>query len=155
MAVIRKIQLTALALTLLAGFLWSQKYAKQLYDQQVNLIQDSSQEQVEMLRSRIDAQTDPIRLLDMGQTFLSSHHPDFAIVALEKATELKPDLRDGWYLLGYSHIEASNQISPDTTNAALTSRKAQHLAKARAALLEAHQLDANHEPTNQLLNQLN
>ncbi len=140
------IQLISIVLILIAGYLWSHRLANEKFVEYRNNIRDGSSEQIQTLRQRVLAKNDPYELVNFGKNFLAAGNPEFAITALERATELAPKFRDGWYLLGYAELQMANETSgKDHT---------EHLASAKAALRKAFAIDPRHEPTNDLLNQL-
>ena len=139
-----RLQITAACLLILAGWLWSGRLAQAAYEEQLSAINDSTTEQVELLKRRISEQTDPLTLVATGQSFLESKSPRFAAVVLEQAVKLQPEYRDAWYLLGYSYLELSNSnIEP-----------IHYRTKARNALETALAIDANYQPAKDLLAQL-
>ncbi len=148
----RQIQIAALSLTLLAGFLWSQRLTESIAAHEIRSIQSSDSQQIEELRLRIEDKTDGYELISMGRKLLSTGNSQFAIVPLEKGTELVPGYRDGWYLLGFAYVQASDDT--DQVTAVSASQRVEYRAKAQAALERARAIDPTHQPTNDLLRQL-
>lgn len=132
----RALKVIAIGLLLLAGFLWSQRLGSQALLKIQADIKDSSSEQLELVRTKVEAKTDPTEVFDFGRKLLDSGNPDFAVVALEKSTSLQPEYRDGWYLLGLSYARQGE------------------IAKAKQALGKALAIDPDHQPSNELLKQL-
>lgn len=143
----RHLQLTAIFLILLAGFLWSQRLGQQAYESSQHQRDNFLAEQLAVVEKKVSAYEDPIQLVTFGRKFLSAGNPHFAIVPLERATALQSDYRDAWYLLGYSYSQAAN----DTTDPIA---KQQALEKAAEALQAAKAIDPEHQLTNDLLRQL-
>lgn len=138
------LQLTAAIMLIIAGWLWSSKLAITTYEAQVASINDSLDDQVALLRKRIAAQNDALELITTGRGFLDAQSPRFAVITLERAVNIEPTLRDGWYLLAYSYVELANQHYEP-----FVSRN-----KAVAALKKALEVDPGYTPAKELLAQL-
>lgn len=132
----RHLQIIAILLIVAAGFLWTQRWQQQIVRQAKLEIHDNSADQLAIVKEKVDEKTNVFELVDFGRSLLAAGNADFAVVALEKATTLKPGYRDAWYLLGVAYAKQG------------------HLPEAIDALNKAHQIDANHAPTNELLRQL-
>lgn len=150
MSQLRQLQFAAVILLLLAGYLWSHKLSDQYLQRSIAEINQSLTDQRPKVVARIEEKNDPLELINIGRKFLSAGNPTFAIIPLEKATELSPDFRDGWYLLGYSYLQAANEIIEPKK----VSDKEELKEKAVAALKAAQKIDPAHEPTEILLRQL-
>lgn len=145
----RATQLTAIVLTLTAGFLWSQRLGEQAFQASRAALDDSTaiREQLEIIEQKTDTNANTLELVEFGRKFLAAGNPRFAIIPLERATQLKDNFRDAWYLLGYSYAQLSQETSG-------TTEKRTVIMKALAALEQARQLDPLHQPTNDLISQL-
>lgn len=148
---LRTTQYIALFLILVAGFLWSQNLSREHLNREVAALQSAETDHLDKIEERVAEMDDPIALVDMGRKFLSAGNPRFAVVPLQKATELKPGYRDGWYLLGYSYAEIANSYG---TDARKLNDKQTAMNKAADALLQARKIDPGHKATNDLLAQL-
>jgi tetratricopeptide (TPR) repeat protein len=132
----RNLKIITVVLVLLAGFLWSQRLGDQALLKIKADIKDSTTEQLELVRNKVETKTDPVEIFDFGRKFLDSENPDFAVVAFEKSTKLQPEFRDGWYLLGLSYARQGE------------------IEKAKTALNKALAIDPAHQLSLDLLKQL-
>lgn len=125
----RNLQIISVALVLLAGLLWSQRLGKiELIKIEASIAQNS-QEQLELVRSKVEAKSDPLEIFDFGRKLLHAGNPKMAVIALEKSTRLQPQFRDGWYLLGLSYGRLGET------------------AKALVVIDRALTIDAGHQPS--------
>lgn len=150
MSQLRLIQITALVLFLIAGVLWSQRLADQQFQASQAKIDQSVTDQIGLVQKKVNEKDDPVELFEFGRKFLETGNARYAIVALERAVKLKSDFRDAWYLLGYSYTKLATDLNRPTD---ATERQI-NLDKALAALNQAHAIDPNHHPTNDLIQQL-
>jgi tetratricopeptide (TPR) repeat protein len=148
---LQRVQIGALILVLLAGFLWSQKLSRSYVQRTIDQLRQTENDQIGMVEERVAANNDAIELVNMGRKFLSAGNPRFAIVPLEKAVEIRSDYRDSWYLLGYSYIQAANELRTDVHKVV---QRQELLQKAVVALQKAKSIDPSHEATNDLLAEL-
>lgn len=140
------VRLLAVLLLLVAGYLWSGKLGRQVLASSIAENANADPERITLLKERIAEKKDPIELVAMGRSFLSSGGANYAIVVLEQATVLSPNYRDAWYLLGYSYAQLMTQPGSDSSDLA---------RKAKEALEKSRLIDPNHQPTSDLLKQLN
>lgn len=150
MSQLRQIQILAIILLLVAGYLWSNRWSDQIVANNIAALHSPSTEQENQVKDRTEAQDDPYELVNFGRKLLTAGNPAFAIIPLEKAVKLDEKYRDGWYLLGYSYIQIANELP---ANRPAGQRQDYH-EKAINALQKAKGLDPTHEPTLQLLKQL-
>jgi tetratricopeptide (TPR) repeat protein len=141
-------QLTAIFLILLAGQLWTQRLGSTVFDQEKAKIHTDLEEQGQLLKNRLAEKSNPLELVSIGRKLLAAGNPEFAALALERATTVAPAYRDGWYLLGYSYLQlaSSSHTPPEDQNS--------YLAQATKALQKAKAIDPGHKLTNDLLKQL-
>lgn len=146
----RQVQLIAIVLLLVAGWLWSQRLAEDSYRRALIDIQNAESDQISTVQMLVDKRDDPFDLIDMGRQFLESGNGRYAVLPLEKAVELKPEFRDAWYWLGYAYLQAAQEIANPEAGALRT----EYSDKGVAALKEAYRIDPGYEPTLELLRQL-
>lgn len=149
MTIVRGIQILALILTLVAGYLWTKRLGNLVFARETVQIADRVNEQVEIIEERLEGEQRPTELLSFGKNLLESNNPRIALIPLKKVTRIAPDLRDGWYLLGYCYLQLaqSDDIASDQDRQVLLNNGA-------AALQRAKKIDPAHQPTLDLLNQL-
>lgn len=139
----RHLHIIAIILILVAGFLWSRKLANQTLEASRNRLLDSNAEQLAIISQKIEQKNDPLELTDFGRKFLLAGNAEAAILPLERATKLKPNYRDAWYLLGYAYAKRAGA----TDNPA---ERAKALDKARMAVDEALAIDPVHRLSQEL-----
>lgn len=151
MSKLQRIQIGALILVLLAGFLWSKKMSRTYVQRSIEQLREAENDQIDKVEERVAANNNALELVNMGRKFLTAGNPRFAIVPLEKAVDLRSDYRDGWYLLGYSYIQAANELRTDVRKVV---QRQELLQKAVVALQKAKSIDPSHEATTNLLTEL-
>lgn len=87
-------------------------------------------------------------LLKTGKEFLDRGEFDGAILAFERASEVAPDYRDVWYLLGFSRLKKFEQ-TPSMEDTTPTVNDAD---RAVIALTRAQAIDPQSETVKELLN---
>lgn len=139
----RHLHIIAIILILVAGFLWSRKLATQTLEASRNRLLNSNAEQIAIIRQKIEQKTDPIELADFGRKFLLAGNAEAAILPLERATKLKPNYRDAWYLLGYAYAKLAGTTGD-------LAKRTEALDRARAAVDEALVIDPVHRLSQEL-----
>ncbi len=142
--------IVAALIILIAGWLWSQRLAEQALLKTERQLAANRIDFAPLIETKVASQNDPLPLVKLGRTLLSTNSPQLAIIPLQKATELSPRYRDAWYLLGYSYVQLANQAA----HLKKKNEQQEALIKAKAALTEAQEIDASHQPTFDLLQEL-
>lgn len=116
-------------------------------DEPVETAQDSGPTKAQTAVERIIGKTDDLEtLLKAGKKFLDEGNFDNAIIAFERTTEIVPDYRDTWYLLGYSYLKKYQQ-NPNL----VVENGFSDIELARFALERAKTLDPQDKDTADLL----
>jgi Flp pilus assembly protein TadD len=139
------IRAAAVLLLLLAGYLWSARLSQEIFASGLEMRAQADSKSLTHFREQIEQKDDAITLVVMGKNFLSSDSTPYAIIALERATEVNPNYRDAWYLLGYAYVQSLALPEVDRMS---------HAEKAKIALETARTIDPTHQPTIDLLEQL-
>jgi len=146
----RYLQVIGLVLILIAGHLWTQRLGDQSWRNHAALLKEAENDQLDILEANIENKNDPLALVGLGQKLLDNGDAESAIIPLERATQIKSNYRDAWYLLGYSYIKADL----DTQSEVAVTHPIAYRQQAKKALEKAHTIDPGHEPTNHLLKEL-
>ncbi|NCN24999.1 tetratricopeptide repeat protein [Candidatus Berkelbacteria bacterium] len=117
-----------------------QKYIEPLNEQTV-LGVESAQGEKSILIQSIEKSDDFFTLFKAGKSFLESGKLELAIASLERVVELKPDFRDGHYLLGYTYLKSYEATGDYFVDNPSDIAEKTNLEKAELSLLRARKLD--------------
>ena len=115
---------------------------------------ESAREEKPILIQSIEKSEDFLTLFKAGKDFLESGKLELAIASLERAVELKPDFRDGHYLLGYAYLKSYEATGDYFVDNPSDIAEKTNLEKAELSLLRARKLDPQSEKILELIEKI-
>ena len=114
---------------------------------------ESALEDKPILIQSIEKSNDYLTLFKAGKDFLAQGKLELAIASLERVVKLKPDFRDGFYLLGYTYLKSYEATGDYFSDLPIDGEKT-NLEKAELSLLRARKLDPKSEKILLLLDKI-